>query len=78
MGKRVFLMALVSGSLLAAGCGRSLCRREPSPRGYGSGGPTYSLPPQNIPDGPPPPSSAARNRPSGGAELLLPESLPPG
>ena len=80
MGKRVFLMALVSGSLLAAGCGRSLCRREPSPRGYGSGGPTYSLPPQNIPDGPapPPPGSSTRNRPSGGAELLLPESLPPG
>lgn len=83
MGARFILLALVSSGLLATGCGRSLCRREPSPRGYGSGGPTYSLPPQNIPDGPGPPPSgsgpgpAPRSRANTGAELLLPESAQP-
>lgn len=79
MHYRLVIFCCLLVGMLNSGCGRSLCRREPTPRGYGSGGPTYSLPPQNIPDGPipPPPSGAPRSRSNRGAELLLPETAAP-
>lgn len=73
-----YITGLMLTSLLMTGCGRSLCRRDPAPRGYGPGGPTYTIPRQNIPDGPTsypplPPTPGSTN--GGNAELLLPESL---
>ncbi|WP_020468855.1 fused DSP-PTPase phosphatase/NAD kinase-like protein [Zavarzinella formosa] len=79
MSVRLSLIAMFTGSLLLTGCGRSLCHRDSPPRGYGSGGPGYTIPPQNLPDSPPPPLPPvprARSN-SGGAELLLPESMGP-
>lgn len=75
MTARLPLIAMTAGCLLLSGCGRFFHRRDNPPRGYRDGGPAYSLPPQNIPDGPPPIGPVPR---TGGVELLTPEPMRPG
>lgn len=77
MPVRRLYLSLVLGCVLLTGC-RSGPFRRPAPKPYyppPSGG--YTIPPANIPNGPPIPGRESRE-PNGNAELLLPESLPPG
>ncbi len=77
MTARLPLLAMTAGCVLLCGCGRYFHRRDNPPRGYGSNGPAYTLPPQNIPEGPPPIGPVPRGS-GGGVELLTPEPMTPG
>jgi len=84
MTARLPLIAMTAGCLLLSGCGRFFHRRDNPPRPCRDGGPAYSLPPQNIPDGPPPIGPVPRTGGvdpvprTGGVELLTPEPMRPG
>jgi len=79
--RRLFLL-LALGCALLAGCRHNRCQRDAPRASCPPGG--SLIPPAGIPDGPPPITPVPRGYPPGpgtrdnGAELLLPQQIPPG
>ena len=75
MFARRLIATVAAVSLSFSGCGRSLCHRAAPRPAYGPPPGSYAIPPTGIQEGPPPLPSTPRGS---GAELLLPQPLPPG
>jgi protein tyrosine phosphatase (PTP) superfamily phosphohydrolase (DUF442 family) len=77
MSARRLMLVVAMGCAFLAGCRSSRHHRPPPCPSCPPAG--TSIPPVGIPEGPPPPAPVPRGAsPDNGAELLLPQQMPPG